>query len=55
MNGGKRQISGDTFDMLLEAVVQSAGAQDPDRAALVFDSLSNRFAFIEKISEIAVI
>ena len=35
--------------MLLKAEVHSAGIQDRDGAALVFDKLSNRFAFVEKI------
>ncbi|WP_157814433.1 transposase, partial [Rhizobium sullae] len=35
--------------MLLKAEVHSAGIQDRDGAALVFDRLVNRFPFIEKI------
>ena len=35
--------------MLLKAEVHSAGIQDRDGAALVFDRLANRFPFIEKI------
>ncbi len=35
--------------MLLKAEVHSAGIQDRDGAAFVFDKLANRFPFIEKI------
>lgn len=35
--------------MLLKAEVHSAGIQDRDGAALVFDKLANHFAFVEKI------
>jgi transposase len=47
--GRKRHILVDTLGMLLKAEVHSAGIQDRDGAALVFDKLANRFAFVEKI------
>jgi transposase len=49
IKGRKRHILVDTLGMLLKAEVHSAGIQDRDGAALVFDRLANRFPFIEKI------
>ncbi|WP_180899782.1 IS5 family transposase [Martelella soudanensis] len=49
IKGRKRHILVDTLGMLLKAEVHSAGIQDRDGAALVFDKLANRFPFIEKI------
>lgn len=45
----KRHILVDTLGMLSKAEVHSAGIQDRDGAARVFDKLANRFPFIEKI------
>ncbi|NEJ26111.1 transposase [Rhizobium leguminosarum] len=49
IKGRKRHILVDTLGMLLQAEVHSAGIQDRDGAAFVFDKLANRFPFIEKI------
>ncbi|MFH1518188.1 MAG: IS5 family transposase, partial [Pseudomonadota bacterium] len=49
IKGRKRHILIDTLGMLLKAEVHSAGVQDRDGAALVFDKLASRFPFIEKI------
>jgi hypothetical protein len=47
--GCKRHILVDTLGMPLNAEVHSAGIQDRDGAALIFNKLVNRFPFIEKI------
>jgi len=49
IKGRKRHILVDTLGMILKAEVHSAGIQDRDGAALVFDKLTARFPFIEKI------
>lgn len=49
IKGRKRHILVDTLGMLLKAEGHSAGIQDRDGAALVFDKLASRFPFIEKI------
>jgi len=49
IKGRKRHILVDTLGMLLKAEVHSAGIQDRDGAALVFDKLASRFPFIETI------
>ncbi len=49
VKGRKRHILVDTLGLILKAEVHSAGIQDCDGAALVFDRLMNRFPFIEKI------
>ncbi|AQZ50956.1 hypothetical protein Mame_01607 [Martelella mediterranea DSM 17316] len=49
VKGRKRHILVDTLGMLLEAEIHSAGIQDRDGAALVFNKIANRFPFIEKI------
>ncbi|MFW8642092.1 IS5 family transposase [Rhizobium beringeri] len=55
IKGRKRHILVDTLGMLLKAEVHSAGIQDRDGAALVFDKLANRFPFIEKSAAMAAI
>jgi len=49
IKGRKRHILVDTLGMILKAEVHSAGIQDRDGAALVFDRLTARFPFVEKI------
>ena len=49
IKGRKRHILVDTLGMILKAEVHSAGFQDRDGAALVFDKLAARFPLIEKI------
>lgn len=49
VKGRKRHILVDTLGLILKAEVHSAGVQDRDGAALVFDRLTRRFPFIEKI------
>lgn len=49
IKGRKRHILVDTLGLILKAEVHSAGLQDRDGAALVFDKLTNRFPFIETI------
>lgn len=49
VTGRKRHILVDTLGLILKAEVHSAGIQDRDGAALVFDKLTARFPFIEKI------
>ena len=49
VKGGKRHILVDTLGLILKADVHSAGIQDRDGAALVFDKLVQRFPFVEKI------
>jgi transposase len=49
IKGRKRHILVDTLGMVLRAEVHSAGIQDRDGAALVFDRLTARFPFIAKI------
>lgn len=49
VKGRKRHILVDTLGMILRAEVHSAGIQDRDGAALVFERLTARFPFIEKI------
>ncbi len=49
VKGRKRHILVDTVGMILKAEVHSAGIQDRDGAALVFERLTERFPFIEKI------
>lgn len=49
VKGRKRHILVDTLGMLLKAEVHSAGIQDRDGAALVFNKIANRFPFIETI------
>lgn len=49
IKGRKRHIIVDTLGMVLKCEVHSAGIQDRDGAALVFDKLTARFPFIETI------
>ena len=49
VKGRKRHILVDTLGLILKCEVHSAGIQDRDGAALVFDRLTARFPFIEKI------
>jgi len=49
VKGRKRHILVDTLGLILKAEVHSAGIQDRDGAALVFDKLTAHFPFIEKI------
>ncbi len=49
VKGRKRHILVDTLGLILKSEVHSAGIQDRDGAALVFDKLTGRFPFIEKI------
>jgi transposase len=49
VKGRKRHILVDTLGLILKAEVHSAGVQDRDGAALVFDRLTRRFPFIAKI------
>jgi len=49
VKGRKRHIVVDTVGLILKCAVHSASIQDRDGAALVFDRLTNRFPFIEKI------
>lgn len=49
IKGRKRHILVDTLGLILKARVHSAGVQDRDGAALVFDKLTARFPFIERI------
>ena len=49
VKGRKRHILVDTLGLILKAEVHSAGIQDRDGAALVFDRLTRRFPFIAKI------
>ena len=49
IKGGKRHVHVDTLGLILKAEVHSAGVQDGDGAALVFDRLTRRFPFIEKM------
>src|SRR5665811_1489717 len=49
VKGRKRHILVDTLGLILKCEVHSAGIQDRDGAALVFDKLINRFPFIEII------
>lgn len=47
--GRKRHILVDTLGLILKAEVHSAGIQDRDGAALLFERLTVRFPFIEAI------
>ena len=49
VKGRKRHILVDTLGLILKAEVHSAGIQDRDGAAVVFDKLIARFAFVEAI------
>lgn len=49
VKGRKRHILVDTLGLILKAEVHSAGIQDRDGAALIFDRITRRFPFIEKI------
>jgi transposase len=49
VKGRKRHILVDTLGLILKAEVHSAGIQDRDGTALVFDRITRRFPFIEKI------
>lgn len=49
IKGRKRHILVDTLGLILKCEVHSASIQDRDGAALVFDKLTQRFPFIEKI------
>lgn len=49
VKGRKRHILVDRLGLILRAEVHSAGVQDRDGAALVFDRLARRFPFIVKI------
>jgi len=49
VKGRKRHIVTDTLGLLLRVEVHSAGVQDRDGAALVFDRLTERFPFLERI------
>ncbi len=49
IKGRKRRIITDTVGLLLKADVRSAGIQDRDGAARLFDKLTARFPFVEVI------
>lgn len=49
VKGRKRHILVDTLGLILRVEVHSAGIQDRDGAALVFERLTARFPFIETI------
>jgi transposase len=49
VKGRKRHILVDTLGLILKCEVHAASIQDRDGAALVFDKLTARFPFIEKI------
>lgn len=49
VKGRKRHIVTDTLGLLLRVEVHSAGVQDRDGAALVFDRLTERFPFLKGI------
>lgn len=49
VKGRKRHLVTDTLGLLLRIEVHSAGAQDRDGAAFVFDRLTARFPFRERI------
>lgn len=49
VKGRKRHLVTDTLGLLLRIEVHSAGMQDRDGAALVFDRLTERFPFLERI------
>ncbi len=53
VKGRKRHILLDTLGLILKAEVHSAGVQDRDGAALVFDRLTRRFPFIATICGMA--
>ncbi len=48
INGRKRHLATDSLGLMLKVEVHSAGIQDRDGAAMVFDRLTARFPFIEK-------
>lgn len=48
IKGRKRHLATDSIGLMLKVVVHSAGVQDRDGAALVFDRLTQRFPFIQK-------
>ncbi len=48
INGRKRHLATDSLGLMLKVEVHSAGIQDRDGAAVVFDRLTARFPFIEK-------
>ncbi len=49
VKGRKRHILVDTLGLILKAEVHSAGIQDRDGAALVFNKITTRFPFIQAI------
>lgn len=48
IKGRKRHLVTDSIGLMLKVEVHSAGIQDRDGVALVFDKLTSRFPFIEK-------
>ena len=48
IKGRKRHLVTDSIGLMLKVEVHSAGMQDRDGAALVFDKLTSRFPFIQK-------
>jgi transposase len=48
IKGRKRHLMTDMLGLMLRVEVHSAGVQDRDGAALVFDRITQRFPFIEK-------
>ena len=48
IKGRKRHLITDSIGLMLKVEVHSAGVQDRDGAALVFDKLTSRFPFIDK-------
>jgi len=48
IKGRKRHLITDMLGLMLRVEVHSAGVQDRDGAALVFDRITQRFPFIEK-------
>lgn len=48
IKGRKRHLATDSIGLMLKVEVHSAGIQDRDGVALVFDRLTSRFPFIEK-------
>lgn len=48
VKGRKRHLLTDTLGLMLRIEVHSAGVQDRDGAALVFDRITRRFPFLER-------
>ena len=48
IKGRKRHLVTDTLGLMLRVEIHSAGIQDRDGAALVFDRITRRFPFLER-------